>query len=570
MIRALLYLRLMGLRNRAVSMALRLRQPKYLVGALAGVAYFFFVFGHRYRAGPMSLPPLIGAFVLLLLVLGRLVFAWLSPEENPGLRFSEADICFLFPAPMTRLMLIQYNILSSQFSILLSALFLTLIANRSYFLGGTAAMHAAGWWVILTTINLQFTGAPLTVAQLTQRGVRAPRRRAILLCALGLFVAATAIAMARHERPAPPANFAIPAETAYYAIGFVDVGPMHWVLALLKIVCGPFLAPDGHAFLLAIGPALLVLLAQYVWVVRMETSFEDGSIALAHRTAEFMAARREGRRMFSRAPTRARGEPFRLSGRAPAEAAFLWKNLTSTWSGFNPRTVALSAVAILVVCGWLRHEPFGPGALRFLGWAAAVMSGYTLLLGPQYARQDLRGDLSHADMLKAYPLAGWRIVLGELLAPVAILTALLWLELLVFGLALPFLNLPWMTAAEWAPTLVCLAAVFPFVAAMQLIVPNAAVLLFPGWAQMTPSRTAGIDAMGQRMIFMLGQMLATIVALVPAALAAAILFIATQWLVGTDPALALAAVGVLAILGGELWVGVWWLGERFEKFDLAT
>jgi hypothetical protein len=391
----------------------------------------------------------------------------------------------------------------------------------------------------------------------------------VLLCALGLFVAATAFAMWRHERPAPPARFATPAETVSYAIAFVDVGPMHWVLALLKIVCGPFLAADGHAFLLSIGPALLVLVAQYVWVVRMETSFEDGSIALAHRTAEFITARREGRRLFSRAPTRARSEPFRLPGRAPAEVAFLWKNLTSTWAGFKPRTVVLCAAAILVVGAWLPHEPFGPGVLRFLGWAAALMAGYTLLLGPQYARQDLRSDLSHADMLKAYPLEGWRIMLGELLAPVAILAALLWLELLVFGVSLRQLGLPWMTPGEWAPALLCLAAVVPFVAAIQLIVPNAAGLLFPAWTQLTPNRTAGIDAIGQRLIFTFGQLLATVLALVPAALAAAILFVATQWVIGTDPAIAVAAAGAIVILAGELWIGVWWLGERFEKFDLA-
>jgi hypothetical protein len=31
-----------------------------------------------------------------------------------------------------------------------------------------------------------------------------------------------------------------------------------------------------------------------------------------------------------------------------------------------------------------------------------------------------------------------------------------------------------------------------------------------------------------------------------------------------------AAVAVAAILAGEVWLGVWWLGSRFEKLDLST
>jgi hypothetical protein len=354
-----------------------------------------------------------------------------------------------------------------------------------------------------------------------------------------------------------------------YAIGQVDVGPMHWVLAILKIVFGPFLAPDWRAFSLAIGPALLVLLAHYVWVVRMEISFEDGSIALAQRTAEFNSARREGKRIFGGIPTRARRDPFPLPRRAPAEIAFLWKNLASTWSGFSPRTALLCAGAILLGCNWLAREPFGHGVLKFLGGLALVMAAYTLLLGPQYARQDLRADLSNADLIKAYPLPGWRIVLGEIMAPVAILGALLWLELLVVALALPEPRFPWMAPDLWIPMLVCLGVLAPFVSAMLLFVPNAGALLFPAWFHALRSRTAGVDAIGQRLIFTFGQILATVIALVPAAVTAALIYVATQWLLGNAAALAIATAAVIAIIAGELWVGIWWLGERFEKFDLT-
>jgi len=44
MLGALVYLRLMSIRNWAVSRVRRLRQPKYLIGAIVGCAYFYYFF----------------------------------------------------------------------------------------------------------------------------------------------------------------------------------------------------------------------------------------------------------------------------------------------------------------------------------------------------------------------------------------------------------------------------------------------------------------------------------------------------------------------------------------------
>jgi ABC-2 type transport system permease protein len=585
MIRALLYLRIRSLQNRLFSTARRLRQPKYLMGAIVGAAYFYFFFFRRIPAtqayarpgtggaphafDTVLLAPLVGAVVMLVLLAGRLVLTWVSPEENPGLRFSEADICFLFPAPVTRRMLIQYNLLSSQFTILISSVCLTLIANRWSFLGGSALTHALGWWVILSTVNLQFVAAPLTVAQLTRHGIGGARRRAFGLVLLGVFLVSSAIPIWDRLRAPVGSDLAGPGELAAYATSLVDVGPLHWLLAVFKIVVRPFLAANLRAFLLAMGPALALLALQYVWVVRMETSFEEGSIALAQKSAQFIAARREGRRLFSSAPPRARREPFRLAERGRPETAFLWKNLISTWSCFTPRALFLGAGIVILVCKWMPRQSAG-GALAGLGIAAVIMAAYTLVLGPQYARQDLRHDLSNADMLKSYPLEGWRIVLGELLAPVAILGGLWWLELLTLGLTVPAHGPAWLAPGLRLPFFMGLALVAPLVSALQLLAPNAGALLFPAWVQTPRNQGPGIDALGQRLIFMFGQIVATVIALLPAALSAAILVFASEWLIGWAGAILLATGAVVVILVGELWIGIWWLGERFERFDPAV
>jgi len=572
MIRALIYLRLASLSNRLSSMLRRLREPKYLMGAAVGGAYLYFLVIRRQTAsGSMALTPLFGAIAVLALLAGRLVFAWLSPEENPGLRFSEAEICFLFPAPVTRRMIIQYNLLSALFSIVVSSLCLTFIYNRWAAGGGTALRHLVGTWVILSAVNLLFVGTPLAVAKLGRFGIGAAPRRAAVLGAIVLVLSACAIPVWNRLHAPTAAEVSGTREFIAYASGLLDVGPLHWLLLVLKAVFRPLLAPGWRSFLPAMGPALGVLAVQYVWVIRMETSFEEGSIALAGRSARFLAARREGRLVFSSADPKARREPFRLAARGRPETAFLWKNLISAWSGFKLRTLFLAAGAIFLCCRGLERHTIGPQVLGVVLSITLLMAGYTLLLGPQYARQDLRSDLSNADILKTYPLPGWQIVLGELLAPTAILGGLWWLELLTIGLCMPEAGpSAWLPAGLRLPFLLALGVVAPLVSALQLLAPNATALLFPGWIQSPRNKGPGIDFFGQRMIFMFGQILATAVSILPAALAAGIIYFASSWVIGMAAAVLLGTAAAAVIILGELWIGIWWLGERFEGFDAGA
>jgi hypothetical protein len=220
----------------------------------------------------------------------------------------------------------------------------------------------------------------------------------------------------------------------------------------------------------------------------------------------------------------------------------------------------------------VRHDTTGVFA-GVIAMLAAFFAAYTLMLGPQLARQDLRSDLAHSDILKTYPLAGWQLLLGELLTPTAILTGLLWLALIaaVFALAPLAAKVAWLTPGVRLTAGICAALVVPPLCTLQLLVPNGAALLFPGWFQATRQRGGGgIDVMGQRVIFGLGQLLAMVFALLPAVVLAAGLIFVTQWLIGLPAAVVFATLAVLAILIGEVWCGLWWLGQRFEKFDLSS
>ena len=62
------------------------------------------------------------------------------------------------------------------------------------------------------------------------------------------------------------------------------------------------------------------------------------------------------------------------------------------------------------------------------------------------------------------------------------------------------------------------AIVLPALNLVTMTIPNAAVLLFPGWFQTGKEGPQGIEATGQRLFLALGQFFVFIVALVPAAI----------------------------------------------------
>src|SRR5262245_20092122 len=196
MISALVYLQYHSIRNRLVRPFPRLKQPKYFMFALVGVLYFTFYlnrWGMVARNGPAGrtdgdrlLYELIGATALFVIVF----LAWIIPHERAALAFTEAEVAFLFPAPITRRGLVHFKLLRCQTAILFTTLLLTLVTNR---VGGHAWTRAVGWWLVLSTLNLHFLGSSFARTLLLDRGISNWQRRVAVL--LILVVLATGIAV---------------------------------------------------------------------------------------------------------------------------------------------------------------------------------------------------------------------------------------------------------------------------------------------------------------------------------------------------------------------------------------
>jgi len=588
MLGALLYLRFTSLKNLLLSRVRRLRQPKYLVGAIVGAAYFYLMFFRRMARGhnptapqimgpaaqmvPHDIAPLmlaLGALALLVVI----IFMWILPSQKPGLAFSEAETAFLFPAPVTRRALIHYKLLSSQLSVLLQSLFFSLIFNSRGLASNRAGHVLVGWWLILTLVNLHYMGSSLTLARLIERGVSVGRRRLVVLGSI-LIVLVTTIGWTWRSVHAPSAADLAGVEPLMrWLLSALDGGLLHWVLFPFKLILAPFFATDVREFLIALIPAFLLLAAHYFWVLHMEVSFEEASIAQAERRSARRASIRSGNYRIGRTASKARRPAFALASTGKPEIAFLWKNLLSTRSFFTVRNWFICAGIVIlgsrIVSGFGKPQQ---AALSAIGIGVTLLNLYVLAFGPLIARLDLRADLANADVLKTYPLAGWRIVLGELLAPVTILTGIIWLGLLTSICAIQStLPLPnWLAPDLRMSYALCFAALTPPLVALQLLVPNAAAIVFPAWFQATRTRGGGIDLTGQRLIFVFGQIFIILVALIPAALTAAILIFVTQWLIGLMLATIFATLVILLVIVGEVWCGLWWLGGRFERFDLSA
>ena len=83
-----------------------------------------------------------------------------------------------------------------------------------------------------------------------------------------------------------------------YGQTLLDGSVLGWLLRPFKLVVAPILAVDGSGFLRAFGPALALMGMHYLWVLRMEVSFEEASLDLAQKRSAKIAAWRSGQRRF--------------------------------------------------------------------------------------------------------------------------------------------------------------------------------------------------------------------------------------------------------------------------------
>lgn len=576
--RAFAYLQAVSLYNNVRQRLLRLRQPKYLVGALVGGAYlYFFLFHRAFRGGhgvpaDFAMTPDVAGTIASLVALGLLLYVcadWIFAGERAQLSFSESEIDFLFPAPLTRTALIHYSLLRSQLAIFFSAFLVGLLLRRGGGFSGHPLQYVTGFWLLLSTLKLHGIAAPFTRERLLGLGLPSWLRRALAACVVVAIAAACVWSMRGVLHWPTPAQATDIGQLRQWFDGIATTAPLSWLLAPFRWVVAPMFATDTAGFVHALPAALAMLALHYLWAVRAQVSFEDAAIVHARKRAERVAAMREGR-MGRRLPNKPRGEPFHLAGRGESWIAFLWKGLVAMGPLYRLRVWLIACVVVVVLCQWLAADPMRKQMLAGIGIAIPALGAWLLFLGPMLMQHGLRRTFERMDVLKALPLRGWQIALGELATPAAVMCFAFW-WLLLFGAMANAAGHAALTTAQIVIAAIALALVAPPLFGLMLCVPFAGMLVFPAWivAPGADSGGRGVEVMGQRMVFMLGYLLTVLLAALPAALLGGIGYLLGRWVGGTAVAMLAAAVGACAVFAFELACALRLLGRRIERFDLS-
>ena len=560
----------------------RLRQPKYLLGAILGAAYFYFYFG-RFLAvsrmpwgaesGPASPHGLeIGAAILFV---ATIVLSWILPASRAAIAFTEAEIAFLFPAPITRRTLVIMRLVKSQFALLLFSAFMTLLSGR-FHLGSEVWMRIGGWWVIMNTLNMHRLGASFALQRLRERGMADGKRRVLVVLVLVAFVALVEF-MRRSLPPPPDLATALRGggEITNYIVQLLHTGPLRYVLAPFKLVVAPNFAHEGVTFLRTLLPALGIMALHFIWVVRADVSFEDASIEAAKKRAAFLAARGRGELRARGKSDKARTPLWRLRPTGFAPIAFIWKSLLKSggrrtlgrWAAFF---AVLAAGAFALGRVEDLTKPLVVTAFIIGGGCYIALLISFVMIGQLSAAQ-LRQGIATMDLLKTYPIPGWQIALGELAGPVLLGSLMQWCSL---GIGLMLLSI----APPLHPHLGTITAIaggiallLPIFNLSTAILPCAGALLYPGWFRPQESTGPGIENTGMKLILGIAQLLAVVVAMIPVAFFGAVAFFAvakfttaTEW-----PALAAGGTAML-ILAMETGLGIAWLGSLYDEFDVSS
>ena len=566
MIAASLYITLCSARNRVRVRLRRLREPRYLFGAIVGAAYLYFaVFARmagrrgRVRLGPppdMSLRlQTVGPLVAALVVFVLAVLTWVVPATGAMLSLSDAEAAFLLPAPLSRRQLVAHRLIRAQIGALFAGLIMA-FAVPAAGLGRLRVMLST--WLFFVTARTYVAGVALARTRIALEPKRLARWVPVgILGAAVLVVGAFII----REWMLPASSVADVIDRASH---IADAGPVQVILAPFLTLVRPVFTPWSLSLALWWIASALTAAATIGWTLSnasaMDVILEAPPANRAAREAPAQPAR--AARVWT---------PWQLAARGRTEGLFAWKGalliVRSASLGTLRYLIPLASMAVIAGSTALRGGGYH-GAAAFVATLATMIAAGTILFGPQVARFDLREDFKNIEVLKTWPVSPAAVVRGEMLAPIALVTAICWAAIatawLFAAAATPNLGVAWRASIAIAAAIAA-----PALIGGQFAVHNVFALLFPAWVSVGNERPRGIDAMGQRLILLAAVILSLIVIALPGALAAGILWLAFQRLIGA-PTLVPAALVFTVVVAIEVAIISELLGPAYERLDVMS
>jgi ABC-2 type transport system permease protein len=572
MFSASLYIIVCSARNRLRVRLRRLREPRYLIGAIVGAAYIYFSFFARFRMSrastarrsgrptplPASMAALMAsgpAFTGLVLMVVTAV-SWIMPFDSGLLEFSDAEIQFLFPAPVSRRGLLIHRMLRSQIGMLFGAVIIG-FASPTSLAGFSRLRISVGAWVLLVTGKIYFTGVTLARARLRSRDARSRRAAWLPIGVMTIALAVVGTAIARGYLQAPPNGRG----ELLLLLGRVSLaGWTHIVLWPFMAVARPLFSAWPQPYLTALAWSLVVMFAIAAWVLKSDEAFQEAVADMAERRSQKPA---KGASSY-----KVRSTGWTLAPIGRPETAFAWKAAMQTLRMVGKRTLARVAAILFALTMVAAGLGRARGLASMLGAFSLAGTLFAILLAPQVLRIDMRQDLRHLELLKTWPVKASAVVRGQLLWPGVLITAGAWTMLAVAM----FLSGTILSKVSFGLRMgggAALAILAPALVFSQLTIHNAVALMFPAWVPLGNQRPRGLDAMGQRLIMLGGTWLLLILSAVPGALAGGIVWFALGRFIG-PAALVPAAVVCTVIVGVEVLLATEAIGPAYERLDVMA
>jgi len=568
---ALLFLYTRSFSNRLRSQAARIRSPRYVAAVIMGALYLYWALFRNARlgGGPLATlvrgDELVPVFAALLLV--SAARWWIFGADRGTLAFAPAEVQFLFPAPVSRRALVHAKLVRTQLAILVNTLIWSVLLR-----GNSASIE--GWqrglslWIIFSVLALHRLGASIVRANAIEHENAGRRRSIIPLLVFGSLVGAVVFGLGSRY-----AVILTAADQGMRAVGGAIVDALHQPIPLaalwpVRALLAPVFTTTTSAWLGAAPIAFVLLMLHYLWVVRLDASFEEAALEATQHRAERLLRFRSSQmgKSRSRSGKLSRVPSLALTGRP--EIAIAWKNVAAAIRGGAWRTqliaftLGLATLAIVTRSASARAGDLFMGVT--IGWGVML-----LFLGPLWMRFDLRNDLQRLAILKTWPLSGQRIVAAEV-AGVTVLHSLTVWSLMIVPLVMIVQDPSLLRdSGVTIPMLCSVAIAVPVFNALMFAIQNGTALLFPAWVRLG-TEARGFETMGQNLLTTGATSLAAAVALVFPVFVGGI----TIWVsdVFGSPlgvwSILLGTVLGCIVLALELWPLLVWLGSVFEKTDV--
>jgi hypothetical protein len=553
--------------NRLRSQAARVRSPRYIAAVVLGMVYLYWALFRNVRASGEPLTQLLlsdGTVVLAsTLLLVSSARWWIFGADRSALAFTPAEVQFLFPAPITRRGLVHTKLLRMQFAIFVNTIIFSVIF-RGDATQLTTWARAIGWWMLFSTLAMHRVGASIVRASAIEHGTAGRRRVWIPALIFGALIGAVLYGVLS-ELPALRAASTSGVKPLIKALTLALQAPVpHAALAPARLLLTPILSAGTAEWAWSILWAGLVVLGHYLWLIRLDASFEEAAIEATQHRVQVLQRFRTSQMGQARSKKGKLTSVPKLALTGRPEVAIAWKNVAAAIRGGSWKGQIIMFVVGLSALALISRSASERAGDALIGVATA-WGAMLLFVGPLWMRFDLRHDLPRLEVLKTYPLEGWRIVVAEIAAVTILHSITIW-SLLSVPVVM-FLQDPqlFIDSGATIPMLVSIVVGVPAFNALMFTIQNGTALLFPAWIRLG-AESRGFETMGQNLLTTGATVLVVAVALVfPVGAGALVLWLANDW--GGWSVLA-ATVLASIIIAAELVPVLRWLGTVFEQTDV--